>query len=299
MAKVAVVADRFVPPWSARQILLALDSLGVSSIYLRPCDIMSLIDRGNSSVVYTNSLKPIDFDAVILRDLGVAVTLEMFLRRINVFKHIEMMNKPVVNPVDSIVTARDKYLSLLLLERAGIRVPKTVVLEDYFTATKIANEWKNVVVKPMIGSMGFGIIKAETPEIVYTIAKTLTQLRQPIYVQEFVEKPGRDIRLLAIGDEIVAAYYRVQNNPNEWKTNIAQGAHAEPIARIDSELEDIAFKTLRTLRLHYAGIDVAETKDGYIVFEVNASPQWRGIQRVTNINPALKLAKYVVSMIRR
>lgn len=299
MAKIAVVADRFVPPWSARQILLALDSLGVSSIYLRPCDVMSLIDRDNSSVVYTNSLKPIDFDAVILRDLGVAITLEMFLRRINVFKHIEMMNKPVVNPVDSIVTARDKYLSLLLLEKAGIRVPKTVVLEDYFTATKIANEWKNVVVKPMIGSMGFGIIKAESPDIVYTIAKTLTQLRQPIYVQEFVEKPGRDIRLLAIGDEIVAAYYRVQNNPNEWKTNIAQGAHAEPITRIDSELEDIAFKTLRTLRLHYGGIDVAETKDGYIVFEVNASPQWRGIQRVTNINPALKLAKYVVSMIRR
>ncbi len=299
MTKIAVVADRFTPPWSARQILLALDSLGVSSIYLRPCDIMSLIYRDNSFVVYTNSLKPIDFDAVILRDLGVAVTLEMFLRRINVFRHIEMMNKPVVNPADSIIIARDKYLSLLLLERAGIRVPKTVVLEDYFTATKIANEWKSVVVKPMIGSMGFGIIKAENPEIVYTIAKTLTQLRQPIYVQEFIEKPGRDIRLLAIGDEIVVAYYRVQNNPNEWKTNIAQGAHAEPITKIDSELENIAFKTLKTLRLHYAGIDVAETRDGYIVFEVNASPQWRGIQRVANINPALKLAKYVVSIIRR
>ncbi len=299
MTKVAVVADRFVPPWSARQILLALDSLGVSSMYLRPCDIMSLIDRNTSSVVYTNSLKPIDFDAVILRELGVAVTLEIFLRRINVFKHVEILNKPVVNPVDSIVTARDKYLSLLLLEKAGIRVPKTVVLEDYFAATKIASEWSNVVIKPMIGSMGFGIIKAENPDIVYTIARTLTQLRQPIYIQEFIEKPGRDIRLLAIGNEIVVAYYRIQKNPNAWKTNIAQGAYAEPIPKIDSELEDIAFKTLKTLRLHYAGIDVAETREGYVVFEVNASPQWRGIQRVIGINPALKLARYVVSMVKR
>ncbi|MEM0005583.1 MAG: RimK family alpha-L-glutamate ligase [Ignisphaera sp.] len=297
--KIAVVADKPIPPWSIRQIMLALEELGASPIYLRPSNITSIIGENIFNVVYSNTLKPFEADAVILRDLGVATTIEIFLRRIDIFRHIEEIGIPVVNPVNSYIVARDKYLSLLLLSKAGIPTPRTAVVEDFYSATKLAENWRKVVVKPLVGSMGFGIIKAENPDTVYNVARTLSQLHQPIYIQEFIEKPGRDIRVLIIGDEIVAAYYRIQQSVENWKTNIAQGARADIIEKLDRELESLSFKILKTLNLCYAGIDVAETKDGYVVFEVNASPQWRGIQRATGINPAKKLASYVISLTKR
>uniref|UniRef100_A0A7J3QE42 RimK family alpha-L-glutamate ligase n=1 Tax=Ignisphaera aggregans TaxID=334771 RepID=A0A7J3QE42_9CREN len=296
--KIAVVADKPVPPWSVRQIMLALEGFGATAMYLRPSNITSIIGGNNFYIAYTNTLKPFESDAIILRDLGATTTIEVFLRRVDIFRHIEETGIPVINPINSYIVARDKYLSLLLLSKAGIPTPKTAIVEDFYSATKLAEIWGKVVVKPLIGSMGFGIIKAEDPDIVYNIARTLSQLHQPIYIQEYIEKPGRDIRVLIIGDEIVAAYYRIQQNIENWKTNIAQGAHADIIEKIDKELETLSFKILKILNLHYAGIDIAETKNGYVVFEVNASPQWRGIQRASGINPAKKLARYVISLVK-
>jgi ribosomal protein S6--L-glutamate ligase len=296
--KIAVVADKPAPPWSVRQIMLALEEFGATAMYLRPSNITSIIGGDNFYIAYTNTLKPFESDAIILRDLGATTTIEVFLRRVDIFRHIEETGIPVINPINSYIVARDKYLSLLLLSKAGIPTPKTAVVEDFYSATKLAEIWGKVVVKPLIGSMGFGIVKAEDPDIVYNIARTLSQLHQPIYIQEYIEKPGRDIRVLIIGDEIVVAYYRIQQNIENWKTNIAQGAYADIIEKIDKELETLSFKILKILNLHYAGIDVAETKNGYVVFEVNASPQWRGIQRASGINPAKKLARYVISLVK-
>jgi len=296
--KVGVVADKPTPPWSVRQIMLALEELGANAFYIRPSNIASIIGDPYS-IIFTNTLKPVDIDAVVLRDLGVATTVEMFLRRVDLFRHIELEGIPVINPIESFITARDKYMSLCLLSKAGIPVPKTIVLEDFYAATKIAEEFSRAVIKPLIGSLGLGVLKVENPDLAYTISKTLAQIKQPIYVQEYIEKPNRDIRVLVIGDEIVAAYYRIQPTPGNWKTNIFQGAIAQPIERLDEELKEYSFRVLETLKLHYAGIDFGESKKGYIVFEVNAAPQWRGIQKITGINPAKNLAKFVIQMKKR
>ncbi|MEM1542088.1 MAG: RimK family alpha-L-glutamate ligase [Ignisphaera sp.] len=297
--KIAVVADKAVPPWSVRQIILALEYLGASAIYVRPSELVSVFGEGDDTILHLATSRPIEFNGVILRDLGSTITLENFLRRCNVFRHLELLGIPVINPVDSIVVARDKYYSLLLLNRAGLPVPKTLVTEDFMLPSKVTEQWSKTIIKPVIGSMGFGIVMTENPDVTYTIARTLAQLKQPIYLQRYIEKPGRDIRILVVGNEIVAAYYRVQNSKDEWKTNIAQGAKPIPITKLSEELHTIIFKVMKVLKLHYAGIDVAETEKGYVIFEVNASPQWRGIQKATGINPALHLARYVLSLIKR
>lgn len=296
--RVGVVADRPVPPWSARQIILALEQMGVEAVYLRPSDITSLIGDIHS-VMLTSTLRPAELDAVILRDLGVVTTVETFLRRVDVFRHMELLGVPVVNPVESYITARDKFMSLCLLSKAGVPIPRTIVVEDYFTAIRAVEMFSRAVIKPLIGSLGLGILRVDNPDMAYTISKTLAQIKQPIYVQEYVEKPNRDIRVLVIGDEIVTAYYRVQTSPQNWKTNIAQGAIAQPIEKLDEELKEYAFKALKVLNLYYAGIDFGETKNGYVLFEVNAAPQWRGIQRVTGINPAKKLAELVIRLVKK
>ena len=299
MVKVAIVADRPIPPWSARQLILAFELLGATAVYLRPQDLAAVFSGNEMRIVYSSTLNDIDIDAFVLRDIGFNTTIETFLRRVDLFKQAELMNIPVVNPVESMLIARDKYLSLLLLSRAGIPIPPTAVMENVHAAIRIAELWRDVVMKPLIGSMGFGAIRAANVDIVYTTSRTLNQLNQPIYIQKYVEKPNRDIRAFVVGDRLVAAYYRVQQDATRWKTNIAQGARAIPIKSVDPELENLAVRAARTLGLHYAGIDIAETNNGYVVFEVNASPNWRGLSMVSNINPAKYIAEYVMSLIKR
>lgn len=297
--KIAVISEHPSPTWSSRQIILALESLGVSTLYLKPYELVSVFGEGEYSVLDLHTLKPIDIDGAILRDLGVSLTIENFLRRCNTIKHLELLGKPVVNPVESLIISRDKHLSLLLLAKAGLPVPRTIVLEDFTYIPRIVKTLGRTVIKPLIGGMGFGIVMTDDPDVAYTIARTLTQLKQPIYLQKYIEKPGRDIRILIIGEDTVAAYYRVQTKEGSWKTNVAQGAKPVPIPRLSSELEDLAFKAMKVLNLKYAGIDIAESDDGYFILEVNASPQWRGIQKVTNVNIALHLAKYLVSLVKQ
>ncbi len=299
MVKVAIVADRPTPPWSARQLILAFEQLGVTAVYLRPHELAAVFGDNEMRIVYASTLSDIDVDAFVLRDIGFNTTIETFLRRVDLFEQAELMGIPVVNPARALLRARDKYLSLLLLNRAGIPVPRTAVMEDVHAAIRITEQWHDVVMKPLIGSMGFGAIRASNVDIVYVASRTLNQLNQPIYIQEYIEKPGRDIRAFVVGEQLIAAYYRVQPDATRWKTNIAQGAKAMPMKHVDSEIEDLAIRATRVLGLHYAGVDIAESPKGYVVFEVNASPNWRGLAMATNTNPARYIAEYVLNLVRR
>jgi len=299
MVKVAIVADRPTPPWTARQLILAFEEIGAVAVYLRPHELAAVFGDNEMRIVYASTLSDIDIDAFVLRDIGFSTTIETFLRRVDLFEQAELMGIPVVNPARALLRARDKYLSLLLLNRVGIPVPHTAVMEDVHAAIRIAEQWHDVVMKPLIGSMGFGAIHATNVDIVYVASRTLNQLNQPIYVQEYIEKPGRDIRAFVVGEQLIAAYYRVQPDATKWKTNIAQGAKAIPMERVDPEIEDLAIRATRALGLHYAGVDIAESPKGYIVFEVNASPNWRGLAMTTNTNPAKYIAEYVLSLVKR
>ncbi len=277
-------------------MILAFESLGASTTYLRPEQMVSEFGKG-AFAVHGHGLSPIEVDAVVLRDIGFSITIEQFLRRVSTFKHVEMLGIPVVNPVDGLVLARNKHLSLLTLAKHGIPVPRTAVVEDPYTAYRIAQSWGSIVIKPIVGSMGFGALKLDDPDTAFVVAKTLAQLGQPIYIQQYVRKPNRDIRAFVVGSEVVAAYYRVQQG--SWKTNIAQGARAVPMDRVPREVEELAIRCCEVLKLHYAGVDIAESDEGYVVLEVNASPGWRGLVAATGVNPALHIARYVLDLARR
>ena len=70
-------------------------------------------------------------------------------------------------------------------------------------------------------------------------------------------------------------------------------------AKVDEELEDISIRVVKALGLEYAGIDIAESPRGYVVFEANAAPLWRGLMNATGVNPAKAIAKHVLGLIKR
>ncbi len=294
--RVGIVHDSPVPTLSSRQLMLAFMKRGVESPYIRISKLASIMDEYGIRVMYGSEFGEF-IDALIIRSLGFITTLEQIFRRADVLKQLEFSGTLIINPIESMLKARDKYASIMTLKSVGIRVPPTAVVEDVFTAVEICRKWGDVVIKPMMGSMGYGSVRTSDPDMVFTIAKTWLTHGQPIYIQKYVPKPNRDIRVFVVGDNVLGGYYRYAPN-GSWKTNIAQGARTERITKLSDEVIDMALKSVKVLKLHYAGVDIGESEEGFTLFEVNAAPQWSGFVSTTGINPCESIAEYVIKLLR-
>lgn len=299
--RIAVVHEAAHPPTSSIEILYAIKDKGAEALYLRPSRISCSIVNGDVKFFYGMKELPL-VDAIIVRSLGFITSLEQFVKRYALIKLFELKGTLIVNPIDSMVICRDKFLSLSILAMKGIPVPETLITEVVPLAMTQSKKFSTFVLKPVVGSLGLGSLKLDDTDILFNIAKLYTMLNQPLYIQRYVRKPGRDIRVLVIGDKIVGAIYRVAPSSDAWKTNIAQGARPEP-AKLDSELEELSFKVVEALKLYYAGIDIVEDLEDdryrYKVIEVNASPLWSGLKRALGVNPAKELIEYIFKLVKR
>ncbi len=109
-------------------------------------------------------------------------------------------------------------------------------------------------------------------------------------MQEFIEKPGRDLRIFVVGDEVIAASYRTNEH---WITNVARGAVSKPCP-VTPEIADISLRAAKAVGLELAGIDLVETQDGYMVIEVNTGAEFKGLIQTTDIDIPGVIVDYVV-----
>ncbi len=296
MVRVAILHEAPVPTASVRQLLLAFMKRGAETLYLRLSRLSPFITKDGMWVGYGRAVIP-RLDAAVVRGIGLVSSTEILFKRLDILRQLESLGTLVVNPANSLISARDKFMALLKLKKAGLPVPDTAVVEDVFEVSEITKRWGTVVLKPLMGSMGYGSIKVSDPDVAFMIAKTWITHGQPVYIQKYERKGNRDIRIFVVGDEALGAIYRYAP-PNSWKTNVAQGARVEK-APLDEELRELAIKASRSLGLLYSGIDIGETKRGYVIYEVNSSPHWTGFMNATGINPAERIAALVLNLIKR
>jgi [lysine-biosynthesis-protein LysW]--L-2-aminoadipate ligase len=119
-------------------------------------------------------------------------------------------------------------------------------------------------------------------------------LLQIYYLQKYVERPPRDIRVLVIGDEVIAASYRYSPK-DEWRTNVARGGTSEPCP-VTEELENIALKAAQTVGGGVLAVDCMESPNGILVHEVNSTVEFRGLYSATKVDIPAKIIKYAVEM---
>src|SRR5437867_9829370 len=150
-------------------------------------------------------------------------------RSLYALRFFEHYGVPTVNPYEVVNLCGDKVLASLRLEEAGVPTPRTVVALTPEAALKALDEiGYPAVLKPPIGSWGRLMAKVDDREEAEQIIEHKTALGSTMhsifYVQEYVDKPERDLRVLVVGDEVVAAMYRYSN---DWRTNAARGRTAE------------------------------------------------------------------------
>ncbi len=255
--------------------------------------------NGKLSVFHiVNKSKTVDvnLDAGLLRSIGVVKDYEQFGQRIWTVMALELNGTVVMNRIEDWIPAGDKFATLVALSEAGLPVPDTVSSEDFFVGYEAAKEFKSIVVKPLRSGMGLGVFKLDDPDAAMHIFNAFTSLNKPIYVQRFLEKKDNgDYRVVVVGDDAIGAEFRKGIG---WKSNISQGGIPSK-AKLTSELAELALKATKAMKLDFAGVDIAETDDGYFILEVNPSVGWAGFREVTGVNPADKIVKLLIEKTRK
>lgn len=244
--------------------------------------------------IFNPATYKVDFDIALERSVS-------SVKGMYATQFLESLGVPVVNTSRIAAICQDKFLTSLSLKRAGVPTPKFALVFSERQAIEAVEELGGypVVVKPNLGSWGRLVAKVNDQDALEAIIEQKTTLggphHQAIYVQEYIEKPGRDIRIHVIGGKVIAAIYRQSEH---WITNTARGAEAIA-CKIDNELSVIAEKAAGSIGVGVLGLDILETKTGYVANEVNHTMEFKNVQRVTKIDIAGTILNYCMSVVKK
>ncbi len=225
-----------------------------------------------------------------------------YFRGLHFTASLEFMNIPVLNKFEVANICGNKMFMTLLLKKNNIPTPKTYFS---FSSESAAENLEKVgfplVIKPVIGSWGRGVMPLrdkDTMEAVFEIRDITDSPHDRIYyLQELIKRPPRDIRVITVGDEPIAAMYR--KSSGGFKTNIALGADPE-LCEITKEMEDMASKASKAMGGGILGIDMMEDeKNGLVVHEVNNTVEFKGLSRVAQRNIPKEMVEFALNYIRK
>jgi [lysine-biosynthesis-protein LysW]--L-2-aminoadipate ligase len=225
-----------------------------------------------------------------------------YFRGLHFTASLEFMEIPVLNKFEVANICGNKMFMTLLLKKNNIPTPKTYFS---FSSESAAENLEKVgfplVIKPIIGSWGRGVMPLkdkDTMEAVFEIRDITDSPHDRIYyLQELIKRPPRDIRVVTVGDEPIAAMYR--KSSGGFKTNIALGADPE-LCEITKEMEDMAVKASKAMGGGILGIDMMEDDErGLVVHEVNNTVEFKGLARVAQRNIPKAMVEYALNYIRK
>ncbi len=234
-------------------------------------------------------------DAVLARIIP-GGSLEQVIFRVDALHWIEARGVLVVNSPRAIERCVDKFYTSSLLLDAGLPTPVTVVCQRTDDAMDAVRAMGDVVIKPIFGSLGQGMVRTDNPEVALRVVRTLDQVRAVFYVQQAIDHGGRDVRVMVVGGRVLGAIER-QAPPGEWRTNVALGGTARAF-ELPQAWAALAIRAAAAVGADYAGVDLLPSRDGRVfVLEVNGIPGWEGLQAATRVDVAGALVEHALKRV--
>ncbi len=232
-----------------------------------------------------------DFGTVLQRCVS-------YYRNLHSTAALEGIGVKVINCLNTGIFAGNKLFTHMLLKKHGVQTPyATVTFSKEAALETLDKQGYPKVIKPTVGSWGRMVSKLndkESAEGILESREKMYPIYQVHYLEEFVERPPRDIRAIMIGDKVVAAIYRHSGNGN-WKTNMALGGRAEE-CKVTNELEEICIKAKNAVQGQIVGVDLMESKDrGLVVHEVNNTTEYKNTVRVCGVDIPSQMIDFAIS----
>ncbi len=226
------------------------------------------------------------------------IILERSINHSRALYALKILNDWGIKTINSAEAARicgDKLLMSLALTQNKVPVPRNMAAFTPESALDAIEQLGYpVVLKPCIGSWGRLVAKIndrEAAEAILEHKQILGSYHHSIYyIQQYIEKPGRDIRSFVVGDETIAAIYRTSEH---WITNTALGAKASNCP-VTPEINDLSLQAAAAVGGGMLAIDLLESPDGLLVNEVNYTMEFRNSIQTTGVDIPAKMIDYVL-----
>jgi ribosomal protein S6--L-glutamate ligase len=274
--------------WHSERLLAACRRRS-DAVAIDPADLATQVERDGVRVL-AGGAPAGRFDAFVLaRGLGRAGDPDV---QFEIYRALEGTGALIVNRLEPLLAAQDKFRTSWLLRLAGVPTPRAAVAQTPEDSARALATLGEAVAKPLAGSLGDGVERIRDDAEGRARVEALVRRDGAVYLQAFVPHPGRDLRIFVVGGRARASIER-HAPPGEWRTNVVRGGRTAA-ASPGRSVEEVAEAAARALRLDYAGVDLVRTGAGATVLEVNGNPSWRGILEATGLDMAEVIAEHVL-----
>jgi RimK family alpha-L-glutamate ligase len=273
--------------WHSRRLAAALEAGGHEVVAIPATRMVSEIGAG---VFGPDGVALHELDALVVRGLPRG-SLEQVIFRMDALHALADAGVRVVNSPRALERTIDKSWASALLAAAGVPTPPTVACERSETAMEAFDRLGgDVVVKPLFGAMGNGIVRIEDRDLAHRVFRALALEKAVYYLQRTVA-PARDLRVLVVGGEVAGA---MERESGSWRANVAQGGRPRAIA-LSEEHAELARRAAAAVGADVAGVDLLVTGDHATVVEVNGIPGWQALQSVVEEDLAARVVAAVTA----
>lgn len=277
--------------WSSKHLADALAERTGTRILVEMPEISADLQSGT---VRAGEHELSSFDALVVKKLGRDYS-PTILDRIEILSYLALQGVRVFSHPLRIRHLINRLSCTVALRGAGIPMPPTVITEDLAQAVETVRRFGSAIVKPMYSTKARGMRLLEACDmdgVHRDLREFQAQGNTVFYLQQRLQMPDRDLGVVFLGGKYMGTYARVSAD-GSWNTTIHSGGTYAPHTPAAETIE-IARQAQAAFALDFASVDIVETDDGPMVFEVSAFGGFRGLFEGTGVNAAPALAEYVV-----
>lgn len=252
-------------------------------------------DSDRNGVFYDDT-NLMDLDGLIIKKIGARYSPD-HLQRLSLLNFLFERGLPVFSKPQAVSRCIDRLNCTLMLRLGGIPMPPTTLTENTDAACAAIRSYGQAVLKPLFTSKarGMKILDASLPGLEEEVREFRNMGNNVIYVQKMVPIPGRDMGIVFLRGQYAGAYARVKNGES-WNTTTVNGGSYSGVDP-DGRVIDVARRAQSLFGLDFTCVDVVESDEGPLVFEVSALGGFRGLQEAQGINMAAMIVRHALENI--
>ena len=281
--------------WSTEVLADAVAAATGTRLVIDMADVVLDLESGSLLYEGTNLC---EFDGLIVKKISSTYSPDT-LDRLEMLRVAEAAGVMVFSPAESMLRLIDRLACTVTLRNGDVPMPATRVTEDVAAAWSAVEAFGDAVFKPLYSTKARGMTVISTADGRDAAMQAIEAFRadNPVmYIQEKLALPGRDLGMVFLGGEYLGSYARVGKG-DAWNTTIHSGGHYEA-ADPPEEVIALASHAQSLFDLDFTTVDVAETEQGAVVFEVSAFGGFRGAKEGMGIDVAERYVAYALECLR-